>query len=110
MFKSRAQPKRNKFNPDSYSSVITDSLTVFETESVDEFKERFEPRDYKLIGTHSGAFHCDEVLATTMLLWTNEFQNSAIVRTRNTEILDQMDILCDVGGVFNHEKRRFDHH
>ena len=37
----------------------------------------------KLIGTHSEMFHCDEVMATTMLLYTKEYANAAIVRTRN---------------------------
>lgn len=55
-------------------------------------------------------FHCDEVLATTMLLYTKEFENSVIVRSRNQEILDTLDIVCDVGGVFDVEKKRFDHH
>lgn len=65
---------------------------------------------FKLIGTHSDAFHCDEVLATSLLQYTEEFKNSIIVRTRDQEILDQLDIQCDVGGVFDVEKRRFDHH
>ena len=33
-----------------------------------------------------------------------------IVRSRNDEILDQLDIVCDVGAVFDPEKKRFDHH
>mgnify|MGYP003695131157 CR=1 FL=1 len=38
---------------------------------------------HKLIGTHSDAFHCDEALATSMLLWTEEFKKSIIVRSRD---------------------------
>ena len=32
------------------------------------------------------------------------------MRTRNQEILDQLDIVCDVGAVFDASKKRFDHH
>jgi uncharacterized UPF0160 family protein len=37
------------------------------------------------IGTHSGAFHCDEVLACSMLLYTEAYgsKKPLIVRTRN---------------------------
>lgn len=63
-----------------------------------------------LIGTHSEVFHCDEVLATTMLLYTNRFRNAAIVRSRDQQVLDTMDIVCDVGGEFDAERLRFDHH
>lgn len=63
-----------------------------------------------MIGTHSEVFHCDEVLATTMLLYTDRFRDAAIVRTRNDAVLDTLDIVCDVGAVFDVEKLRFDHH
>jgi uncharacterized UPF0160 family protein len=32
------------------------------------------------------------------------------LRTRDPKILDQCDTVVDVGGVFNAEQRRFDHH
>ncbi|XP_059613544.1 MYG1 protein [Phlebotomus argentipes] len=62
------------------------------------------------IGTHDGKFHCDEVLACFMLRQLDKYRNAEIVRTRKDEILDQCDIVVDVGGVFNKEKLRFDHH
>jgi hypothetical protein len=34
----------------------------------------------KVIGTHNGAFHCDEVLAVVMLKVLPEFKNAQIVR------------------------------
>jgi uncharacterized UPF0160 family protein len=37
----------------------------------------------KVICTHSDAFHCDEVLASVMLLYTNTYRDSIIVRTRD---------------------------
>jgi len=36
-----------------------------------------------VIGTHCDAFHCDEVLACTMLLYTEQYANPLIVRTRD---------------------------
>ena len=65
---------------------------------------------FKLIGTHSDCFHCDEVLATTLMLRTKEFENSIIVRTRDQTVLDHCDAQCDVGAIYDFEKRRFDHH
>ena len=62
------------------------------------------------IGTHDGAFHADEVLACTMLKMLPEFADAEIVRTRKPELLDECDIVVDVGGVFDHEKKRYDHH
>ena len=62
------------------------------------------------IQTHCGTFHADEVIAVTML--SNHFNslnfNVKIVRSR--EIKPQSDILVDVGGEYNPEKHRFDHH
>lgn len=66
--------------------------------------------DKKIIATHSGVFHCDEVVATTLLLYTKEFENSLIVRTRNDDIMNACDIVCDVGSIFDPAKKRFDHH
>ena len=63
-----------------------------------------------IIGTHSEVFHCDEVLATTMLLYTQSYADSAIIRTRNQDVLDQLDIVVDVGSVFEVSKNRLDHH
>lgn len=62
------------------------------------------------IGTHNGTFHCDEVLACSMLKLLPEFQNAEIVRSRDPKILAECDIVVDVGGEFNAETKRFDHH
>lgn len=65
----------------------------------------------KSIGTHNGVFHADEVLACAMLSkFTQEFKDAKIVRTRDQSILDKMDLVVDVGGVYEPEKKRYDHH
>ena len=63
------------------------------------------------IGTHSGKFHCDEALACYMLTrHTTTYHNAEIIRSRDPEILNPLPILVDVGGVFDVDKQRFDHH
>lgn len=62
------------------------------------------------IGTHNGSFHCDEVLACFFLKQLPEYNESEIFRTRDPEKLKECEIVVDVGGVFDAEKKRFDHH
>jgi uncharacterized UPF0160 family protein len=66
----------------------------------------------KTIGTHSGSFHCDEALACFLLQLTKEFHesHSKIIRTRDTEVLNSLDILVDVGAVYDPSTHRYDHH
>lgn len=62
------------------------------------------------IGTHDGTFHCDDVTACFMLKTLDRFKNHEIVRTRSSEILSKADIVVDVGGEFDVDKLRLDHH
>lgn len=62
------------------------------------------------IGTHNGTFHCDEALACFMLKQLPEYRLADIVRTRNPEELAKCDIVVDVGGVYDADKHRYDHH
>lgn len=50
------------------------------------------------IGTHSGSFHCDEALGCWMLRQTAAFKDAEIVRTRDPELLKDLDVVIDVGG------------
>uniref|UniRef100_A0A183BHG4 UPF0160 protein MYG1, mitochondrial n=1 Tax=Globodera pallida TaxID=36090 RepID=A0A183BHG4_GLOPA len=63
-----------------------------------------------LIGTHNGKFHCDEVFACYMLKKLPMFSNHSIVRTRDPQILNGCDVVVDVGGVYDHQRMRYDHH
>lgn len=58
-------------------------------------------KEFKKIGTHDGRFHADEVMATAILMEIFEIE---LIRTRDTKILDKLDIVYDVGG------GEFDHH
>ena len=96
-----------------YRSVVTDDLVVMGTEDMEKFekvKAEIAGTTKKLVGTHSDSFHCDEVLATVMLLQTREFSDAIIVRTRQEDVFDKLDIVVDVGGVYDAARNRFDHH
>lgn len=64
----------------------------------------------KTIVVHDSKFHADDALTCFFLLNTEEFAGSQIIRTRNQEIIEKADVVADVGGVYDHEKRRYDHH
>ena len=56
------------------------------TEKLEEIESELEAKadkNFTLIGTHSGAFHCDEALAVGMLLLLPALHPCAIVRSRN---------------------------
>lgn len=62
----------------------------------------------KTLGTHNGVFHCDEAFGSYMLKLL--FPGLEIVRTRDTQLLGECDIVIDVGAEYDHNKRRYDHH
>ncbi|CAH8444208.1 unnamed protein product [Schistosoma turkestanicum] len=64
----------------------------------------------KRIGTHSGCFHCDEVLAIVLLKHLPEYKDAVVVRSRDPEKLSACDVVVDVGDVYDPDKLRFDHH
>lgn len=61
-------------------------------------------------GTHDGTFHADEVTACALLLLFNLIDEDKIVRTRNIEILEDCEYICDVGGIYEPARKHFDHH
>lgn len=63
-----------------------------------------------LIGTHNGHFHADEALAVYMLRLLPEYADSNLVRTRDPATLDTCHTVVDVGGVYEHVQKRYDHH
>lgn len=63
----------------------------------------------KLLVTHNGTFHADDVFATAVLSILYK-GNVKVFRTRDTEIIKKGDIVYDVGGEYIEEKDRFDHH
>ena len=65
----------------------------------------------KTIGTHSGSFQTDEVTGVMLLKnYVPEYKDAKIIRSRDYNVLKDLDIVIDVGQVYDHEKRRYDHH
>lgn len=62
------------------------------------------------VGTHDGTFHADEVTACALLYLFNLIDLDKIVRTRNLDRLNFCEYVCDVGGIYDSEKKLFDHH
>ncbi|KAJ6239583.1 protein myg1 [Anaeramoeba flamelloides] len=64
----------------------------------------------KFIGVHPGRFHCDDVLACGLLMLLPGYTNHTIIRTRDENTLAMCDIVVDVGGIYDHNRKRYDHH
>lgn len=58
--------------------------------------------------THDGPFHGDDVLAIAIL--SKIHKSHKVIRTRDPSVIDMGDFVVDVGGVYNHDTRRYDHH
>lgn len=64
----------------------------------------------KTIGTHSGTFQADEAMGCWMLRQLPLYRHSKIVRSRDPIVLDTLDIVIDVGGIYSHAQLKYDHH
>ena len=60
------------------------------------------------IATHNGNFHADDVFSIAAL--KNVFPCFNLVRTRDLDVIAKADIVLDVGGEYDPETGRFDHH
>ncbi len=63
----------------------------------------------KILVTHNGSFHADDIFATAVLSILNQ-GNIKIIRTRDLKIIATGDYVYDVGGENNPIKDLFDHH
>jgi len=61
-----------------------------------------------ILATHSGKFHADDVCAVTVLDCV--FPGGELIRTRDPERIRQADFAVDVGGLWDPQAGRFDHH
>lgn len=62
----------------------------------------------KTIVTHNGNFHADDVFSVAAL--KQIFPSFNLIRTRDLAIMAKADIVIDVGGEYDAEEGRFDHH
>ncbi len=60
------------------------------------------------VATHSGTFHADDVFAFAVLRAARN--DVELVRSRDSQELEQADVVFDVGGLYEPERRRYDHH
>jgi uncharacterized UPF0160 family protein len=60
------------------------------------------------IATHNGNFHADDVFSIAAL--KKIFPSIKLIRTRNLELIAKADIVIDVGGEYDADAGRFDHH
>lgn len=65
-----------------------------------------------LLGTHGGKFHLDDALSAYMLRCLPEYKNAKIIRDTDPNALEKQgcEIIFDIGGIYDHEKKRYDHH
>lgn len=68
------------------------------------------PASAGTIGTHSGTFQADEALGVWMLRQTEAYRHARVVRSRDPATLGPLEIVIDVGGVYDHTALRYDHH
>jgi uncharacterized UPF0160 family protein len=66
----------------------------------------------KILITHDGSFHADDIFAAATISLMLEKDNIPfeIIRTRDEAIIEKGDYVFDVGGFYDEEKNRFDHH
>lgn len=66
----------------------------------------------KTLITHNGGFHADDVFACAILeIYLESLgQKYKVIRTRDMNIIEKGDYVFDVGGIYDEEKNRFDHH
>jgi uncharacterized UPF0160 family protein len=62
----------------------------------------------KLIATHSGSHHADDVFGVTV--FAAVFPDHELIRTREPEEIARADFAVEVGGVWDPAAGRFDHH
>lgn len=66
--------------------------------------------EQKRIITHNGQFHTDDVCAVATLMLVFGKDQVTIHRTRDKQEIVKGDIVVDVGGIYDEEALRFDHH
>ncbi len=62
--------------------------------------------------THANGFHADDVIAYAILkeVLTKRGETWTITRSREREVIDQGDIVFDIGDEFDPARHRYDHH
>lgn len=79
-------------------------LKLISKKKMNVFKRR------KILVTHSGTFHTDDIFSTAILSILNN-GNIKIIRIKpGMEIPTNFDYVYDIGGIYNPDNNQFDHH
>lgn len=62
------------------------------------------------IATHGGKFHSDDVFAVAVLKLIFSDKKITLLRTRDEEFIKNANYVVDIGGVYDAENNKFDHH
>lgn len=62
----------------------------------------------KTIASHNGGHHADDVFGVAIMRAI--FPDARIIRTRDAALISQADVAIDVGGEWDPERGRYDHH
>jgi len=64
------------------------------------------------VATHNGVFHADDVMAVVLVTMFTKMMNDQVTirRTRDPAVIEESDVVVDVGGVYDSGRFRFDHH
>ena len=66
-------------------------------------------KNKKTVVVHNGNFHPDDVFCVALLSVVYD-GNIKVLRTRDENLFSKADYILDVGGEYNPDKNRFDHH
>ncbi|GKT34361.1 Metal-dependent protein hydrolase like protein [Aduncisulcus paluster] len=69
-----------------------------------------EKKQLPVLVTHDGASHADDMLSYFLLRQLDEYKENILIRTRDEGIIKSADVVFDVGGEYDPEILRFDHH
>ncbi|CAE8685011.1 unnamed protein product, partial [Polarella glacialis] len=73
-------------------------------------RTRSLPKSGGRVGTHSGTFQADEALACWLLRQLPDYAQAEVIRSRDLQVLEPLDIVVDVGASYDPSRLRFDHH
>jgi uncharacterized UPF0160 family protein len=62
-----------------------------------------------IVAVHDGRFHSDDIFACAVLHLVHK-GNIKILRTRDKNILVDAEYIIDVGGIYDHSRKMYDHH
>ncbi|KAJ4458437.1 putative UPF0160 protein C27H6.8 [Paratrimastix pyriformis] len=62
------------------------------------------------IVVHGGKFHCDDAMAVALLMFLPQYSHATVLRTFDAGQIAAATVVCDIGGVYDHSKLRYDHH